>query len=65
MAISLEVEEYCEDCPMFEPKVRQYIREDHLLNRHNDTIVYCKNDYACGRVARLMMEKKVGEKMDG
>ena len=53
MAIILEVEDYCHNCPSFEAKVTKFVSEDLNNDRHVQTIVTCDHYRACDRVARL------------
>ena len=62
--ITLKVEEYCHDCPDFEPEVIKHkIRDeinfvgDIMMNTH----IYCQHAARCRAVKRYL-EKQKGEK---
>lgn len=57
MAIILEVDDYCDDCPSFSPEMKKFRSEDLNLDRHVQTVVFCENHYICGRVARIVADK--------
>lgn len=53
MAIRLEVEPYCQDCPEFEVDVQSptsYYSNHELYMRTGDTVIRCKNKAVCNRI---------------
>lgn len=54
--IKLNIEDYCQNCPDFEPKkeVMTYFSGDKVIERH--TTVYCKYKDRCASIARYLKE---------
>lgn len=62
--IRLIVEDYCQDCPDFEPvaeKTNLYSGQDVCMV---NTEVYCKYKDRCASVAKWMKEKEGKENVD-
>jgi len=52
--ISLEIEEYCQDCDMFEAEEHRLVTEDFSCERHAHTTVRCKYDGRCRRIYNFL-----------
>lgn len=53
MAIRLEVEPYCQDCPEFETDVQSpslYYANFELYMKTGDTVIRCKHKAVCNRI---------------
>ena len=53
MAIRLEVEPYCQDCPEFEADIQspvRYYADFELYEKTGDTVIRCKNKAVCNRI---------------
>lgn len=59
--IELKVEEYCQNCPYFEPEVEKGIpllgRNEEYIGQH-DTTISCSNRYLCAVVERHYKDKE-------
>lgn len=68
MAICTEVEDYCQDCPAFEPEVKRsdvYYADGQEATVGN-TIVLCKHRKMCARFMAYLknqLAKKKGERL--
>jgi len=60
MAITLKVDDYCQNCPEFEPDVHRqviYSMDEKLL----DTAIRCEHRVKCDRLIEYL-EKQIKEK---
>lgn len=60
--ITLKVEDYCQNCPDFEPRSEKFTYEgwdneklEHMCRR--DTFVTCENALKCSLIASRLKEK--------
>lgn len=60
--IKLCVEDYCHDCPRFEPEVK---KDDVFVDGglHYETCIFCECRHECAAIKRHV-EKKMKEKSD-
>ena len=57
MAIRLEVEPYCQDCPEFETNVQSpslYYANFELYMKTRDTVIRCKHKAVCNRIKEYL-----------
>jgi hypothetical protein len=59
MAIKLNVEEYCQNCPEFEADIEKC----HYTWGWNDTFIYCKHKERC-EIVKNFLHRKSEERHD-
>lgn len=52
--IKLEIKDYCQDCPAFEPRVEKF--SDYPQNTVTTT-VYCASEKKCARLVQYLERK--------
>lgn len=55
--IRLCVEDYCQDCPEFEPETSTVEVYDFISDEHLDTIVHCEHQKRCDSFMRYLKYK--------
>lgn len=61
--ITLEIEDYCQECAEFNPTYTRMFTEDLNLDRHILTVVSCENAKKCRQLVRYL-KKAGGESMN-
>jgi len=59
--IKLDVDDYCHDCPEFEPELERLYIEDINFDRHVDTRITCDNQHKCRHIMRYLKALDGGE----
>ncbi len=57
--ITLEIEEYCQECSDFTPECSRIYVEDLALDRHVSTRVTCEYANRCKQLVRYLKKQEV------
>lgn len=57
MAITLRVNDYCQNCPYFEPKVCKTV----FMGGYHETLVTCEDMDKCERLVKFSKEVKIND----
>ena len=62
--ININVEDYCQNCPDFEPEVNKTLLKANNIVISTDTFITCKYSDRCKQIYRYIMsnESKKGDK---